>query len=76
MYGVTFMQPIYGPLGFWGYGEKGHLFSGSCGVLVIILLELKSKLIVLGFREPCQKYFLKISLKREASILFDFLNFL
>ena len=34
----------WGPRGF----EKGYLFSGSCGALVIILGELGNKLIVLG----------------------------
>ena len=33
----------------WGAGEKGYLFSGSWEALVIILGELGSKLIVLGF---------------------------
>ena len=32
------------PQGFWGSGEKGYLFSGSWGALLIILGELGSKL--------------------------------
>ena len=34
--------------GFWGYGEKSFLFSGSWGALVVIFRDLGSKLIVLG----------------------------
>ena len=34
-------------ISFQGAGEKGYLFSGSWGALVIILGELESKLIVL-----------------------------
>ena len=37
-----------GPQEFWGSGEKGYLFSGSWGELVIIFRELGSKLMVLG----------------------------
>ena len=36
------------PQGFWGSGEKGFLFSGSWGALLIILGELGSKHILLG----------------------------
>ena len=36
------------PQGFWGSGEKGYLFSGSWGALLIILGELRSKHILLG----------------------------
>ena len=36
------------PQGFWGSGEKGYLFSGSWGALLIILGELGSKHILLG----------------------------
>ena len=44
-----YVQAQYdGPLGFWGSGENGYLFSGSWGALVIILGELGSKLIILG----------------------------
>ena len=39
---------IWAPLGFWGSGENGYLFSGSWGALVIILGELRRRLIVLG----------------------------
>ena len=35
------------PQGFWGSGEKGYLFSGSWGALLIILGELGSKHILL-----------------------------
>ena len=38
----------WAPSGFWGSGEKGYLFSGSWGALLIILGELGSKLILLG----------------------------
>ena len=34
------------PKGFWGSGEKGYLFSGSWGALIIIFRELGSKLVV------------------------------
>ena len=37
-----------GPPGFWGSGEKGYLFSGSWGALLIISGELGSKHILLG----------------------------
>ena len=46
---------ILGPQRFWGSGENSYLFSGSWGALVIILGELGSKLIIWGYREPCQK---------------------
>ena len=36
------------PQGFWGSGEKGYLFSGGWGALLIILGELGSKHILLG----------------------------
>ena len=36
------------PQGFWGSGEKGYLFSGSWGALLIILGELGSKHILFG----------------------------
>ena len=39
---------VVGPQGFGGYGEKGYLFSGSWGALVIILGKLGSKLIIWG----------------------------
>ena len=41
--------PMFGPQGFWGSGENGYLFSGSCGALVIIFRVWGSKRIVLGF---------------------------
>ena len=44
-----------GPLGFWGSGENGYLFSGSWGALVIIFRDLRSKLIVLGIKGALQK---------------------
>ena len=45
----TTIQDIKGaPQGFWGSGEKGYLFSGSWGALLIILGELGSKHILLG----------------------------
>ena len=39
---------LLAPQGFWGSGEKGYLFSGSWGALLIILGELGSKHILLG----------------------------
>ena len=33
--------------GFWGSGEKGYLFSGNWGALVIIFRDLERKLEVL-----------------------------
>ena len=39
---------IGAPQGFWGSGEKGYLFSGSWGPLLIILGELGSKHILFG----------------------------
>ena len=43
----TFDGFIY-PQGFWGSGEKGYLFSGSWGALLIIVGELGSKHILCG----------------------------
>ena len=40
--------------GFWGFREKGHLFSGSLGALANILRDLGSKQ---GFREQKKKTF-------------------
>ena len=40
---------------FWGPGNKGYLFSGSCEALVIIFRDLGSKPIVCGFRKACRK---------------------
>ena len=54
-YSCTDNEPYVGPQGFGGSGEKGYLFSGTWGALVIILGELGSKLLVLGLREPCPK---------------------
>ena len=44
-----------GPQGFLGSEKKGYLFSGSWGALVIILRDLRSKLIVLGRQGALQK---------------------
>ena len=41
--------------GVLGSGEKGYLFSGSWGALLIILGELGSRHIFWGLREHCQK---------------------
>ena len=43
-----FVPNLGPPQGFWGSGEKGYLFSGSWGALLIILGELGSKHILLG----------------------------
>ena len=46
---ILLSKPLVGPpQGFWGSGEKGYLFSGSWGALLIILGELGSKHILLG----------------------------
>ena len=60
-----------GPQGFWGSGEKGYLFSGSWGALLIILGEPGSKHILLGIKDALPKSkknkyqasFLSVSLK-------------
>ena len=65
-----YQPPFVGPQGFWGSGEKGYLFSGSWGALLIILGELGSKHILWGFREHCQK----VKKKYQASILSDSLK--
>ena len=62
------------PQGFWGSGENGYLFSGSWGARVIIFRDLRSKLIVLGFREPFKKVLKKFHLKGKFFISFDFLK--
>ena len=43
------------PQGFWGSGKNGYLFSGSWGALVIIFMDLGSKLIVLGIKVALPK---------------------
>ena len=43
-----YVHNLGAPQGFWGSGEKGYLFSGSWGALLIILGELGSKKILLG----------------------------
>ena len=48
MHACLHMDICMGPQGFWGSGEKGYLFSGSWGAMVIIFRELGSKLMVLG----------------------------
>ena len=58
------------PKGFGGSGEKGYLFSGRRGALLIILGELGSKHILLGIMEHCQK----VKKKYQASILSDSLK--
>ena len=52
---VVIMIILLGPQGFWGSGENGYLFSGSWGALVIILVELGSKLIIFGIQEALPK---------------------
>ena len=37
MHACLLMDTCMGAQGFWGSGEKGYLFSGSSGALVIIL---------------------------------------
>ena len=46
-------------MGFWGAGEKGHLFSWSWGALAIISKELGSKLLILGSWGHCQNVIFK-----------------
>ena len=60
-----------GPQGFWGAGEKGYLFSGSWGALLIILGELGSKHILLGIKGALPK---SKKNKYQASILFNSLK--
>ena len=62
---------LWGPQGFLGSGEKGYLFSGSWGALLIILEELGSKHILLGIYGALPKS--KIN-KYQASILSDSLK--
>ena len=61
----------WGPQGFWGAVEKGYLFSGSLGALLIILGELGSKLL-LGIKGALPK---SKKNKYQASILFNSLKF-
>ena len=49
------IEENWGPQGFWGSGEKGYLFLGSWGALVIIFRDLESKLILLGILGAVQK---------------------
>ena len=42
-------------VGGGGSGDKGYLFSGSLGALVIIFRDLGSNLIVRGIKEALQK---------------------
>ena len=65
-------QQSIGPQGFWGAGEKGYLFSGSWGALLIILGELGSKHILLGIKGALPK---SKKNKYQASILFNSLKF-
>ena len=60
-----------GPRGFWGSGEKGSLFSGCWGALVIIFRELGSKLMVLGIKGALQKVknkFINLTLKERPPL--------
>ena len=57
---------MYGPQGFFGSGERGYLFSGSLGALVIVFRELGCKLMVLGIKGALQKVknkFINLTLK-------------
>ena len=60
------------PRGFGELGEKGYLFSGSWGALLIILGELGSKHILLGIKGALPK---SKKNKYQASILFNSLKF-
>ena len=46
---------MYGPPGVLGIGEKGYLFSGIWGTLVIIFRGLGSQLMVLRIKGALQK---------------------
>ena len=48
IFSCMFLIRVGAPQGFWGSGEKGYLFSGSWGALLIILGELGSKHILSG----------------------------
>ena len=63
---------MQGPQGFWGSGENGYLFSGTRGVLVVILSDFGSKLIVWGFGEPCKKVKKILTLKEKPSFCLIF----
>ena len=45
---MSFCRHIIGPQGFGGIWEKGYLFSGSWGALVVIFRNLASTLKALG----------------------------
>ena len=62
---------LLGPQGFWGSGEKGYLFSGSWGALLIILGEQGSKHILMGIKGALPK---SKKNKYQASILSDSLK--
>ena len=47
-YFIKAIKIISGPPGVLGIWEKGYLFSGSLGALLIVLRELGSKHILLG----------------------------
>ena len=66
-----YSKNLWGPQGFWGSGEKGYLFSGSWGALLIILGELGSKHILLGIKGALPK---TKKNKYQASILSDSLK--
>ena len=65
IYGELAVNELRGSEGFWGSGEKGYLFSGSWGALLIILGELGSKHILLGIKGALSKS----KKKYQASIL-------
>ena len=50
--------------GFWGFREKGHLFSGSWGALANILRDLGSKQ---RFREQKKKTFRELRKNKSGS---------
>ena len=51
-------------LGFWGFGEKGFLFSGSWGALANILRDLGSKQV---FGEQKKKTFRELRKNKSGS---------
>ena len=58
---TTLLRPYQG---FWGFGEKGHLFSGSWGALANILRDLGSKQV---FGEQKKKTFRELGKNKSGS---------
>ena len=66
-----------GPQGFWGSGDKGHLFSGSWEALVIIFSDLGNNLAVWGIQEALKQVnmtFKNLTLKEKPIFRLTFLK--